>query len=141
MAFPPLAADLVGDELVLGLAVGDAQQRLGEAHEHHALFRGERILLHEGIDPTLLTAPCPHRRHQLAGQLGNLPALFRGKARLPGKLSHRLSFVGEQHRRDPCAARQIGHQQLPSRSYAIFLRQTGRSDRSRHFSCRIWVPL
>ena len=57
MAIPILAADLVGDELVGGVGVGDAQQRLGEAHEHHALFGGERVFLHEGIDAALLARP------------------------------------------------------------------------------------
>ena len=38
VALPIAAGDLLGDELVRGLAVGDAQQRLRDAHQDDALF-------------------------------------------------------------------------------------------------------
>ena len=45
--------DLVADQPVGGLGVGNAQQRLGEAHQRHALAARERVFLQEGIDAAL----------------------------------------------------------------------------------------
>ena len=39
--------DLVGDEAIRRVGVGNAQQRLGQAHEDHALLRSEAVLLQE----------------------------------------------------------------------------------------------
>ena len=41
LRFPLRAGELVADERVGGLGVRDAQQRLGETHQHDALARGE----------------------------------------------------------------------------------------------------
>src|SRR5471032_830652 len=47
---PVALADLVGDQAVGGGAVGDAQQRFGQAHQRHALFRRQRKFMHQRID-------------------------------------------------------------------------------------------
>ena len=64
---------------VAGGGVGDAQQRLGQAHERHALLAGQGVLLHQGIDAAALRlgpqapppggrpAPAPRRRAAAAG--------------------------------------------------------------------------
>ena len=43
-------ADLVADQRVAGCGVGDAQQRLGEAHQRHALLARQRIFLDQPLD-------------------------------------------------------------------------------------------
>ncbi len=50
MRFPVGPADLVLDQLVDGFRVRDAQQRLGQTHEHHTFGTGQLVFLHEGID-------------------------------------------------------------------------------------------
>jgi hypothetical protein len=48
---PVHVLDLVADQPVLGLRVGHAQERLGQAHQHHALARVEAVGVHERLDP------------------------------------------------------------------------------------------
>ena len=43
MRRPVVRGDLVGDQVVHGLRVGHAQQRLGQAHQRHALLGGKPI--------------------------------------------------------------------------------------------------
>ena len=50
MARPIGRAELVADQPVDGLGVGHAQQRLGEAHQRHALLRGQRVFVQERVD-------------------------------------------------------------------------------------------
>ena len=94
---PMLAADLVGDELVRRVGVGNAQQRLGKAHQHHALLGGERVFLHEGVDAALLAAPGPHRGDKLAGEFGDLRGLALIEPRLGGKRAHEGRLVRKEH--------------------------------------------
>src|SRR3546814_3474149 len=54
MRVPVGVAQLVADQAVGGVAIGDAQQRLGHAHQQHALFRAEIVLAHEGFDRALV---------------------------------------------------------------------------------------
>ena len=51
---PVPSADLLGDQRVGGVLVGDAQQRLGEAHQDDAFLRGQPVLVHEGVDAAVL---------------------------------------------------------------------------------------
>ena len=51
MRAPVAVADLVADQRVARRAVGDAQQRLGQAHQRHALLGGERVFVHQRLDP------------------------------------------------------------------------------------------
>ena len=111
---PFLAADLVGDELVGGVVVGDAQQRLGKAHQHHALFGGKRIFLHEGIDAALLLAPGPDRGDKLARQFMGLPAFLGREPRLMRQLAHQHGFVRKELVFDGGAARQFWHETDPA---------------------------
>ncbi len=59
VAGPILPGDLVADEPILSLGVGDAQERLGQAHQHHALVAGKRVLLRERIHALPIFAPRP----------------------------------------------------------------------------------
>jgi hypothetical protein len=56
MALPIRLADFVADQPVDGLRIGDAQQRLGEAQERHALRRGQCIFVQKGVDPAFAEA-------------------------------------------------------------------------------------
>ena len=52
MLVPLAGADLVADERVARRGIGDAQQRLGQAHQRHAFLRRERIFLEQALDET-----------------------------------------------------------------------------------------
>ena len=52
VGLPVAVADLVTDERVARLAVGNAQQRLGQAHQRHAFLAGEREFLDQRLDAT-----------------------------------------------------------------------------------------
>ena len=51
MRAPVAGRELVADQRVARRGVGDAQQRLGEAHQRHALLARERIFVDEALDP------------------------------------------------------------------------------------------
>ena len=51
MPLPVGGGNLVADQLVDGLGIGDAQQRLGETHQSHALLRGQGVFVQKGVEP------------------------------------------------------------------------------------------
>jgi hypothetical protein len=64
-SFLPLgAADLVANQAIDGVCVGDAQQRFGEAHQHHPLARRKVVGGQEGIDAAAFQALVANRLHQ-----------------------------------------------------------------------------
>ena len=65
---PP--ADFLGDQRVGGLGVGNAQQRLREAHQDDAFLAGKAVLAHEGIDAGVLGMIGPRGLDEAAGDLG-----------------------------------------------------------------------
>ena len=50
MGLPVAAADLVADQRIARLVVGNAQQRLGEAHQRHALLARQRVFVDQPFD-------------------------------------------------------------------------------------------
>ena len=106
MLLPAAAADLLGDQRVGGVLVGDAQQRLGEAHQDDAFLGGEAVLVHEGIDAAVLVAVGARGAHQPARQLGDAPALVgRGRWRARrGPPTSRASSRQDGRRRSRRAA-------------------------------------
>ena len=58
MLTPVDLADLVLDQGIGGLVIGDAQQSLGKAHQRDAFFGVEPILLQECVDPAGLMRTC-----------------------------------------------------------------------------------
>ena len=62
MPLPIGGGNLVADQLVDGLGIGDAQQRLGETHQRHALLRGQGVFVQKGVEPAAgpLPAHCGH---------------------------------------------------------------------------------
>ena len=109
MPLPILAAHLVGNQLVGRASVRNAQQRFGEAHQHHALFRGQRIFLHEGIDTALLSPSRTYRRHQLPGQFRHAALVVIWQGRLGGQGSDGCGFIGKQPGSNGGTIRQNGH--------------------------------
>ena len=59
---PVRSRELVGDQLVGGVRVGNAQQRLGEAHHRDAFVRAEIVGLEERVDARRLVRA--HALHQ-----------------------------------------------------------------------------
>ena len=55
MLFPCAARNLVGDKIVGGFAIGNAQQRFRETHQDDAFVARKAILVHEGVDACVLT--------------------------------------------------------------------------------------
>ena len=68
VGLPVAVADLVTDERIARLAVGNAQQRLGQAHQRHAFLAGEREFLDQRLDAAG-TRPGTQPFAQAAGQL------------------------------------------------------------------------
>jgi len=58
------AADLVANKAIDGIGVGDAQQRFGQAHQHHAFAGGEVVSGQEGVDAAGFQAPVTNRLDQ-----------------------------------------------------------------------------
>ena len=78
MAFPSGAADLVADQKVRGVTVGNAQERLGEAHQHHAFLGIEAEFNQERVEAAGFAALPAHAFHQCPGEgLGALLGIER----------------------------------------------------------------
>ncbi|CFO33012.1 Uncharacterised protein [Bordetella pertussis] len=82
---PVAVHDLVADQGIAGGAVGNAQQRLGQAHQRHAFLAGQRELLDQSFDAAA-AALGPQRVDQLAGHGVHL--LGAGHAGLPQQQRH-----------------------------------------------------
>ena len=78
MAVPIGGGDLVADQLVDGLGVRDAQQRLGEAHQRDAFGRGQRVFVQEGVEPALAEPFAAYSVDEPARRGGDALARFEG---------------------------------------------------------------
>ena len=67
--------DLLGDQLIGRLGIGDAQQRLGDAHQDDAFLAGKAVLAHEGVDAGVLAAVGARRIDEPARQVGRAATL------------------------------------------------------------------
>ncbi|KFB71303.1 MAG: hypothetical protein AW09_003560 [Candidatus Accumulibacter phosphatis] len=86
-------ADLVANQTIDGRRIGDAQQRFGEAHQHHAFARREVVGGQEGIDASAFEATVAHRLHQWRCPFTNALLFGRGEARQRDQLLDDLGFV------------------------------------------------
>ena len=78
MLLPVGIAELVADQLVGGVLVGDAQQRLGYRHQHHAFLAGQVVLLHESLNHALVLGAGADAAYQVGGRdLDRLAILVR----------------------------------------------------------------
>ena len=106
---PPVAtADLVADERVARGGIGNAQQRLGEAHERHALVARERELLQQALHHVLARSArragaqafCQPAREPRSGR-----SLFRTEGRERQQRLHALRLRAPPRRGDREAQR------------------------------------
>jgi hypothetical protein len=92
--FLPLGvADLVANQAIDGGRIGNPQQRLGEAHQHHALARREVVGGQKGVDAAGVQAAVANRLHQWCGALLNALLLGGAEARHGDQFLDDLGFV------------------------------------------------
>ena len=72
MGGPVGAGELVLDQGIGGLGIGNAQQCLGQTHQDDPLLGIQAVLLQEGVDTVTGAALLAHLGHQHAGALGHL---------------------------------------------------------------------
>ena len=77
MPLPVGGGNLVADQLVDGLGIGDAQQRLGETHQSHALLRGQGVFVQKGVEPA---PPIRFRRTAATSRRAVMPIRSRASA-------------------------------------------------------------
>src|SRR5262249_45339003 len=80
--------------------VGNAQERLGEAHQDDALLGGEGILVHEGVNATVRVTVGPRRPHQPSRQLGDARALLGGGGSSNAQFGDELGLIRQERGRD-----------------------------------------
>ncbi len=68
MPAPVALADLIGDQAVGRLMIGNAQQRFGQAHQCNTLFGRQRKFMHQRIDTGCARAFGAHGVNQLVCQ-------------------------------------------------------------------------
>ena len=109
MLVPLAGADLVADQRVARRRIGDAQQRLGQAHQRDALLRRQRIFLQQSL----------HQTFAAAGVAAIAQALRRAGARAPAPLPH----VAAGRR---ASARSGGTASVSARRYAAVIARAQR---------------
>ncbi len=90
VARPVAGLDLVGDQAIGGVVIRNAQQRLGEAHQDHALLRRQVVLAQEGVEPRLRWPAPPARPPRAASQSTALPRTPR-RSRAPRRARARTT--------------------------------------------------
>src|SRR5262245_10719483 len=95
MRSPVAGGDLVGDQLVRGRIVRNAQQRFGETHQDHAFLRGQVVLTQERVEAGTLHARRAHTFDQMRGARRDAFAQRLGQPRRVGQLPHDLLFIAE----------------------------------------------
>ena len=93
MLLPLALADLLGDQRVGGILVGDAQQGLGEAHQDDAFLASEAVLVHEGVDAAVLGPVGARRAGEAAGEIADTPALVVGVDGALDQSAHQTRLV------------------------------------------------
>ncbi len=106
VALPAPAGDLLGDKLVGGVAVGNPEQRLGDAHQDDAFLAGKPVLAHEGIDAGVLGFVGARGMDEAASDVGGAPTLLLGKHRALDQTVEQPRLVDEMVRRYLVARRQ-----------------------------------
>ncbi len=95
MVLPARRCQLVGDQPVGRVRIRDAQQRLGEAHEHHALFRRQVVLLQKRLEPALIGFLPANGAHELSRRLLDLCPHVHTSVGCLDELANELLLVGE----------------------------------------------
>ena len=87
--------NLVADQAVGGLRVRHPEQRLGEAHERHALVGGQIILLEQQVDAARHTALIADMGHEIPGA-GFDPGVLPGRETIDGAQPLDGRFIGRR---------------------------------------------
>ncbi len=103
-------AELVADQPVDGLRVGDAQERLGKAKERHPLLRGQRVFVQKRIDAAFADPVAADGGDEVARTLGNMAAGVGWDFGGGENARHRLGLVGPGAVAD-CRAQRRGRRQ------------------------------
>ena len=107
MLVPMAFGELFGDQLVGRLAVGDPQQRLGDAHEDDAFLAGKAVLAHEGVDAGVLAAVGARGIDETARKVGRAAALVLAEHGALDQPVEQALLVDEMMRGDFIARRQL----------------------------------
>ncbi len=91
--FPVGIGQFVADQLVGGVLVRNAQQRLGHAHQQHAFLAAQVVLAHEGFDRALVLGAHAHAADQVGGQRLHPGLFLGGQAGLRQQLAHVAGLV------------------------------------------------
>ncbi len=102
--FPLGRTNLVLDQQILRLGVGNAQQRLGETHQYDPLAAREVVGVHEGVDATPFGALGAHLFDQWRGAFADALAFEIGEARPGNQIVEELLLIAVQVFVDPAAA-------------------------------------
>ena len=102
MRAPIAGRELVADQRVARRGVGNAQQRLGEAHQRHALLARERIFVDQALDAARARIG-PQAGDEAAGERLDPPGLIgvRGRHRNEGRHALGLRAPGGGGDRGP----------------------------------------
>ena len=97
---PVPGADLLGDQAIGGVGIGNAQQRLGQAQQQHAFLRTQVVLLQERIKSGLLTPRGAHCFHEGLRKPAHMRGLRRGQSRPVCGAAHQRGLITEPLRVD-----------------------------------------
>ncbi len=92
MLAPIRRRDLVFDQRVDGLGIRDAQQRLGQAHQRHALIGREAIFRQEHFHEARARLP-PYVAHQLRAAFRDAGTIFGRQVGLSHQARERLGLI------------------------------------------------
>jgi hypothetical protein len=95
MTLPLAVRDFFRDERVGGVGIGNAQQRLRNAHQDDAFFARQAIFVHEGVDAGMLAFVDASGMHETARQFARAAAfVFRVDGALD-QAANQTGFVDE----------------------------------------------
>ena len=106
MRLPVTTAQLVANQRVACIGIGNAQQRLGQAHQGHAFLRRQRKLLQQALHQPLTAHAgrlCTQLLHQPLGMGCDLCGLGGGQDGRRQQLRDRLGLVHARGGRDGAA--------------------------------------
>ena len=106
MRAPVAGRELVADQRVAGGGVGNAQQRLGEAHQRDALLARERIFVDEPLDPARARLGA-QTRDEAARERLDAPGLVGRDRGLFEERDHAFGLGSPVSRRDRGAERRL----------------------------------
>ncbi len=71
MLVPFAPRQFVAYQPIGGIGIGNAQQRLGQTHEHDPFLRGKIVFMHEGVEPAVGLTLFAYGLDQLVCLLGH----------------------------------------------------------------------